>query len=308
MVTVNILLSTYNGEKYLSDQIESILNQTFKGWTLLIRDDDSSDSTAEIIKGYESKDARIKFINKNKIENIGIHKSFKSLAKFSDADWYFLCDQDDVWLPNKIENMLNYTGEKSEEAKLVYSDLTTVDSNLNIISERIRNSKGHEAPILKDYLLQPTVTGCAVMFNRNLRNYWLLEKKIIGLHDSMLGFLAASLGSLEFINESYTLYRQHSENVVGSSTVSGIHAILQSFWGQNQLMNARACDVLETFSSISDKNKKVLKEFIKLNHVGLLGRFKVIIKYRYRYSLGGKLYSLFGNLLLLSNVGNKGVK
>ena len=69
MVTVNILLSTYNGEKYLSDQIESILNQTFKGWTLLIRDDDSSDSTAEIIKGYESKDARIKFINKNKIEN-----------------------------------------------------------------------------------------------------------------------------------------------------------------------------------------------------------------------------------------------
>jgi rhamnosyltransferase len=204
--------------------------------------------------------------------------------------------------------MLNYTGEKSEEAKLVYSDLTTVDSNLNIISERIRNSKGHEAPILKDYLLQPTVTGCAVMFNRNLRNYWLLEKKIIGLHDSMLGFLAASLGSLEFINESYTLYRQHSENVVGSSTVSGIHAILQSFWGQNQLMNARACDVLETFSSISDKNKKVLKEFIKLNHVGLLGRFKVIIKYRYRYSLGGKLYSLFGNLLLLSNIGNKGVK
>lgn len=142
MVTVNILLSTYNGEKYLAEQIESILDQTFKGWTLLIRDDGSNDGTSEIIKGYESKDARIKFINKNKIENIGIHKSFKSLAKFSDADWYFLCDQDDVWLPNKIENMLNYTEGKSEEAKLVYSDLTTVDSNLNIISERIRNRKG----------------------------------------------------------------------------------------------------------------------------------------------------------------------
>ena len=80
MVTVNILLSTYNGEKYLAEQIESILNQTFKGWTLLIRDDGSSDGTSEIIKGYESKDDRIKFINKNKIENIGIHKSFKSLV------------------------------------------------------------------------------------------------------------------------------------------------------------------------------------------------------------------------------------
>lgn len=304
MTTVNILLSTYNGEKYLAEQIDSIINQTYTDWNLLIRDDGSTDNTLSIIKKYEEKDARIKFINDNNIENIGIHKSFKNLAKFSDADWYFLSDQDDVWLPKKIEDMLSYAREDEKEAKLFYSDLTTVDNELNILSERIRHKKGHnKAPSLKDYLLQPTVTGCGAMFNKKLRDYWLLESEVIGLHDSMLGFLAVSLGQLEFIDESYTLYRQHSENVVGSSSVSGIQAILHSFWGQNQTMNVRAKDVLETFSFISAENQKTLQDFIKLNHAKFGVRLKIILKYKYRYSLGGKLYSLFGNLLLLSNIG-----
>lgn len=304
METVNILLSTYNGEKYLAEQIDSIVNQTYTDWNLLIRDDGSTDNTVSIIKNYEEKDARIKFINSFQIENVGVHLSFKNLAKFSDADWYFLCDQDDVWLPKKIESMLFYARGDEKEAKLLYSDLTTVDSELNILSERIRHKTGHsKAPLLKDYLLQPTVTGCGAMFNQKLRDYWLLESNIIGLHDSMLGFIAASLGKLEFIDESYTLYRQHSQNVIGSSSASGIQAILHSFWGQNQTMNARAKDVLATFSFVSNENKKILQDFMKLNDANFVVRLKLILKYRYMYSLGGKLYSLFGNLLLLSNIG-----
>lgn len=304
MIIVNILLSTYNGEKYLAEQINSIINQTYTDWHLLIRDDGSTDNTLSIIKKYEEKDSRIKFINPLQTENVGVHQSFKSLAKFSDADWYFLCDQDDVWIPKKVEHMLCYAKGDETEAKLFYSDLTTVDNELNILSERIRHNKGHsKAPTLKDYLLQPTVTGCGAMFNKKLRDYWLLESEIIGLHDSMLGFLAVSLGKLEFIDESYTLYRQHSENVIGSSSVSGIYAILHAFWAQNRTMNARAKDVLETFSVISTENKRILQDFIRLSDAKFGGGAKIILKYRYRYSLGGKLYSLFGNLLLLTKLG-----
>ena len=86
METVNILLSTYNGEKYLAEQTDSIVNQTYTDWNLLIRDDGSTDNTVSIIKNYEEKDARIKFIISFQIENVGVHLSFKNLAKFSDAD------------------------------------------------------------------------------------------------------------------------------------------------------------------------------------------------------------------------------
>jgi len=216
---VNILLSTYNGEKYLSKQIDSIINQTFSNWNLLIRDDGSKDKTPQIIKEYCSKDERIHFINESNISNVGVHRSFKELAAFEEADYYFLSDQDDVWKKKKIEKMLQVAHGKSNSRwsgpKLYYSDLTIVNSKLEVISERIKNPEGnHKAPILKDFLANNVVTGCSAMFNLTLRNLWLADSEIIALHDSMLGILAAAFGQLIFIDEPLIYYRQHEANVV----------------------------------------------------------------------------------------------
>ena len=99
---VNILLSTYNGEQYLKEQVKSIQDQTYPDWQLLIRDDGSRDGTVEIIQELVAQDERIRFINQGAIENLGVIKSFHTLLKYEKADLYCFSDQDDVWLPEKI--------------------------------------------------------------------------------------------------------------------------------------------------------------------------------------------------------------
>mgnify|MGYP000665328636 FL=1 len=86
---VNILLSTYNGEQYLAEQVKSIQEQTYQEWELLIRDDGSSDGTVELIKQLATRDSRIHFINENHIENVGVIKSFHALLKHEEADLYW---------------------------------------------------------------------------------------------------------------------------------------------------------------------------------------------------------------------------
>ena len=93
---VNIVLSTYNGEKFLSEQIESIQAQTFTDWQLLIRDDGSTDKTLDIITAYTLKDERIHWIDEDERKNLGVINSFYKLIKHDVADYYFFCDQDDV--------------------------------------------------------------------------------------------------------------------------------------------------------------------------------------------------------------------
>ena len=100
---IHILLSTYNGEQFLAEQIQSIPQQTVQDWKLLIRDDGSTDRTREIIREFVAQDSRIHWINENESKNLGVIKSFHNLAQFEEADVYFFSDQDDVWLPQKLE-------------------------------------------------------------------------------------------------------------------------------------------------------------------------------------------------------------
>ena len=103
MPKVNILMSTYNGEKFVAEQIESIQKQTFQDWNLIIRDDGSKDETVQIVEHFASEDHRIKVI---KSKNVGVIQSFYQLVKADSADFYFFADQDDYWLPEKLEIIL----------------------------------------------------------------------------------------------------------------------------------------------------------------------------------------------------------
>jgi len=305
---VNIILSTYNGETYLAEQIDSILNQTYSEWTLLIRDDGSRDQTVEIIETYVRDNDRIRFINRDEIANIGVHRSFKALAAHDEADWYFLCDQDDVWLPHKLEKMLAAAADSDPGVpRLYYSDLSTVTPDLAIIAPRVKNTTGnYRAPDLKNYLTGPPVTGCAAMFNKALRDLWLADEEIIAFHDSFLGFLAVSMGELRFIDESLVLYRQHGDNEVGIADKSSISQSLQLFWGYNQAMRQRSQNVLDTFSDrLGADKKRILKDFCGIPQADMMSRLRTLLTYKYRYTLGDWKYTLFFNALLLTQIGNK---
>ena len=126
---IDILLATYNGEKYIKEQIESILNQTYKNINLIISDDCSTDNTRKILTEYTQKDKRITVYFQN--ENQGYIKNFEFLLKQVKNPYYMLSDQDDVWLPEKVEKSIKTLKEKNVD--FVFGDLEVVDQNLNTI-------------------------------------------------------------------------------------------------------------------------------------------------------------------------------
>ena len=139
---VTILMSTYNGENFLAEQIESIQQQTYTDWTLLIRDDGSKDKTRDLIKRFASEDDRIVFINPDQTENLGVIKSFFTLLKYQESDYYLFSDQDDTWLPEKLSLQLEKASHyPSDKPLLVYTDLKVVNQDLEVLHESmpIRN-------------------------------------------------------------------------------------------------------------------------------------------------------------------------
>lgn len=229
---IDILLSTYNGEKYLAEQIESLLNQTYTEWTLTIRDDGSNDGTISIIEKYAAEyPDKIKFLEEEKI-NLGYIKSFERLLQYSSAEYIMFCDQDDCWLSDKIELSINaikqqeYTHGNSTPI-LVHTDLYVTDEKLNIRHESFARYSGLDINFIEKnihYLgICNTVTGCATLFNKALKET-MLPFNPSCIHDEWAGICAKKYGILLFIPQSTILYRQHGKNSLGA--VEGRFSVL----------------------------------------------------------------------------------
>ena len=218
MEKVDILLATYNGEKYLREQIDSILNQTHTEFRLLISDDGSTDGTREILKEYKEKDGRIDvFFQEN---NLGVVKNFEFLLEKVEAKYYMFSDQDDIWKEGKIEKSL----KKIEEGfDLVYSDLEVVDENLNVTYSSYWKLKGIYNKIKKynnfeSLYLNNFITGCTMISKKELINSFmpLPNTSKFVLHDYWISLIISQNGKIAYIEEPLIKYRQHKNNKVGS--------------------------------------------------------------------------------------------
>mgnify|MGYP003301947365 CR=1 FL=1 len=215
---VDILLATFNGEKYLKEQIESILNQTYPNIQIIISDDCSQDGTREILKQYEKND-KIKIFYQEK--NLGYVKNFEFLLKQVENDIYMLSDQDDVWKKEKVEKTIEKL--KSENLDLVFGDLEVVDENLNTICTSYNKYMHLNNKIkkhIKDYRLQyiyNCMTGCTMASKKELLNKILplpTNSKYM-IHDYWIGLIIALNGKIGYLEKPYILYRQHGNNQVG---------------------------------------------------------------------------------------------
>ena len=223
MSDVLILLASFNGEKYIQEQLASIRSQSYSDWRLIIRDDGSTDRTTQLIEA-QLNDERITLLSEK--SNGGAKENFArllELARTSGADYFALADQDDVWLPEKIEllrkRMREVEGAQPGAPVLVHSDLEVVDAQLNTIDGSFLRYQGirHEAqdPI-KVLLAQNFVTGCSVMFNRKLLELALPLPAQSVVHDWWLALVAAAGGRLDFIERPLLRYRQHADNAIGA--------------------------------------------------------------------------------------------
>lgn len=217
-MTVAVLMSTYNGERYLNEQIDSIINQSYTNWHLYIRDDGSSDSTIDIIRMYEQKNSKISFVNQDNIKNVGITKSFLELLNNVKAELYMFSDQDDVWEKDKISLAVKAMKKQSKpnQPACVFSELQVVDHNLNHIRKMNGNNVWFDFP---HFLFGNCVTGCTMMINPQLKSKLKINLTNIDnlyLHDWWIALIASALGQLIYIDKATILYRQHGDNVEGS--------------------------------------------------------------------------------------------
>lgn len=281
-------MSTYNGEKYLAEQIKSIQEQTFKDWQLLIRDDGSKDATPQMIREFAKQDDRIRFINDGDTRNYGVIKSFYHLVKFESADYYFFSDQDDVWLPDKLQITLERAKtENTNQPLLVYTDLKVVDQNLKVLQESMIRSQSHHANTeLVQELTENTVTGGTMLINQALADKWQVCDQLI-MHDWYLALLAASLGKLVYLDRPTQLYRQHDANVLGARTWSKRirnwlkpHQLISKYWYLICSSQLQAENLLE--QDIPEWSERMIKVYVNLMSNNWLDRWRLVRRYRFK--------------------------
>ncbi len=215
---VSIAMCTYNGEQYLKEQIDSLLSQDYPNFEVIIVDDRSQDRTFSILQEYEKRDQRVRVFQNQ--DNLGFVKNFEKSISLCTGQYIALCDQDDIWFPEKVRKLVENIGE----ASLIYSEASVVDSNLN--KEEKDGLKGN--PLAGDcslgLLLGNCVTGHLCLFHRDLIQYILPFPENLKLHDYWIAYIAACRAGIVYYPEVLSHYRKHENNVVLGRKVKKDHS------------------------------------------------------------------------------------
>ena len=281
--TVAILMATYNGEKYIAEQIESILNQTYKDWFLFISDDGSKDATLDIIQTYlDNYNDRIRLIGKNG------HKGAKNnfnylLQQVQEYAYYMFADQDDIWVDEKIEiqlrEMLNLEKKNGKDKPLlVFSDMKVVDESLGIISDSFfeySNLNWKEENLLIKYLIHNYTAGCCMLCNHNMIECAGNIPECATMHDYWIALVAAGIGTIKYIDLPLNLYRQHGGNAIGARQGKWKISNLKSSFSNDNIEKLRkekkekndmACELLlRYYTRISPDMKRMIQDFSVCN-------------------------------------------
>lgn len=289
---IDILLATYNGEKYLGKQIQSILSQTYSNFHLIIRDDGSTDQTLSIIQTFiRQNPKKIKLLPFT--HKLSAQGNFSMLLTQSMSPYAMLCDQDDIWFPGKIaetfskmKQLENQFGQKTP--LLVHTDLKVVDENLNIINHSFWNytnldpSRSHS---LSRLLVQNVVTGCTVMLNRPLIKAVLPIPAEAIMHDWWIALAAAAFGKIDTVNHSTISYRQHSTNTLGAKNFRSLKQVLGGLKRLKQNDGKKNCQArlfLERYQEVlQPKERELLKTFLSLPDQSWAKKRYLTLKHRF---------------------------
>lgn len=273
---VQVILSTYNGEKYIEEQINSILNQTYSNVHILIRDDGSSDHTIEIIERIMKTHENIKFIQG---DNVGVIKSFFSLMCCVDKDTKYisLADQDDMWLPLKIERAVLQLESMNQKQPLLYCSASTI-VNERLVPENMNNNY-HSIiyPAYGNALVENICTGNTAVFNRELLELVVgNEPEHVVMHDFWIYIVGSCFGQVIYDKSSYILYRQHEGNVIGStqSMIKRNFRRFKNFTKFRGQLSAQANELIQRYDL--PKSRRTLASDIVNSRKSLVARMRVI--------------------------------
>lgn len=297
---VDILLSTYNGEKFLKAQLDSLFSQTYQNFKIIIRDDCSLDNTYAIIESYKEKNLDKIHIIPNKGINLGSSNSFFELLKNSTSNLIMFCDQDDVWKSNKIENTVNfyYSVNNIDQPILIHTAVEIVDEYLKPLPKLTKDFNKYKYSMEKKMIwqvFQNDVTGCTVLINDKMRdvvNKIDYRQLSVIQHDWLLAQIAFYYNSKFFFPEKTMFYRQHSSNVLGAKHLS--------FFKRVSLKIKNGCtypfyDHIASLCQILDIENDKLKTFAELKNKKKLYRiyWHLINRFFMKGFILKKIYQLF---------------
>ena len=289
MNKISILLSTYNGEKYLKEQLNSIWSQSFNDFKVFVRDDGSTDNTVTILKKYEKMyPNKIDILEDNR-GNLRSSRSFMKLLENSDNEYIMFADQDDVWNTDKIEKSYRKMQELEsiygrDMPLLVHSNLTVVDEKLDIIAPsfwKYQNINPNKQK-LSDFLVDNNVTGCTMMINRALAEKVKTIAMEAIMHDWWIAMVASVFGKIAYINEPLMLYRQHGKNDTGAKQY-GLRYFIKKFFAKPSL--AKYIHQSKAFLALyghelDEYHKSMLEEFSSFDGLSKFQKLRVLFKYK----------------------------
>jgi glycosyltransferase involved in cell wall biosynthesis len=277
---VAILLCTYNGANFLVEQIDSLAAQTYQNWIVIASDDGSTDQTREILQQYQVKWPTGKLIIRNGPQK-GFCQNFLSLACDPEikADYYAFCDQDDVWLPEKLNEALKVLGNKKNHTISLYCSRTTY---INEVGDEIGSSPKFIYPkTFRNALVQCVAGGNTMVFN--LAGKLLLEEVgpvAVPSHDWWLYQLITGNGGVVNFDQTPSVkYRQHPKSLVGENTslVSKLDRLMMVLNGKFGLMISENINALESINHLlTPENLEMLQLFKKMRSGNIKDRFRII--------------------------------
>lgn len=291
--TVKIIMAAYNGEKYLREQMDSLLGQTYPFIQIEVCDDGSHDGTCDIIREYEKNDSRVS-LHRNE-ENKGYVKNFLEAVQRSEEPYVMLCDQDDIWNPDKVEITLRAMKEEEKQYPqkpiLVYTDAVNYDSETQKTTGCFHeNSHLDTKKVDTAHLfMENKVIGCTVMVNHRIVSYLKELPEQIRVHDWWLALICSHFGRIVYLREPTLLYRQHSGNLIGGSSYgSYVKQRLASVQRQREVLQAsyRQGDAFLRLygDEMSETQREIAEKFAGMSDAGWWSRRRYMLKYGFTKS------------------------
>ncbi|WP_271901445.1 glycosyltransferase [Limosilactobacillus reuteri] len=290
---VIIMMATFNGEKYLSEQLDSLINQSYINWELIVSDDNSQDNTVKILEEYQKRDPRIvKILHNEKVHGpfanyFNVMSYVKKIKK--DYQFFFYCDQDDVWTKDKIEIQIESLKGKSSEPAFCYSDLEICDMNCKSLGDRMSNhinTQFYKNPY-NEFLKEQYVWGTAMAHNKKLWDLILIEdvgkvKNLIS-HDSYISRYAAVYAKIQYISKPLVNYRRVGNNVTDTPNKYSIVDIIKKCTLKfPKIVNNAAMTYWNSlyFLDKAPKNTVDIENLKLLFNGNLISKIKILKKYR----------------------------
>lgn len=299
---VTILMATFNGEAYLKAQLDSLIGQTYKSWQLIVHDDGSTDHTLAILSEYQTLDSRI-VVMADAVSGLGATGNFLHLINRAHGALYMFCDQDDIWLENKVAVMVEAIKDR-EGPMLVYAnayfykDGSVVKQKATLI---------HPSTLRNFLFFNSGIQGCSIIMNAQLVDLLRPFPSVLAMHDHLFTLGAISLGKIFYVDEILMWYRQHKGNVSGHQQL-GIYARIASFFKRGKPVmsqyhyKANRAFYERYFEKLEPRSRSIFRAYFQYGESNSrLKRAFIILKYG--FSLGNKKGVLFLKTLIRKPMG-----